>query len=103
MIAEICYAVLQILPLIRLHFRRDGLLQVAQNPRCRMMLVFEIVALVIEPLLTFRFIAPNRRCSARQILSGVVEVQHLFIDMGAEKIPIGFCAIRNADETCFRI
>ena len=102
-IAEIRYAVLQIFPLVRLNLRGDDLLQLAQNPRCRMMLVFEIVTLFIKPLLTFRFIAANRRCGARQILSGMVEVQHRLIDMGAKKIPIGFCAIRNADETRFRI
>ena len=103
MIAEIRYAILQILPLVRLHLRGDDLLQVANNPRCRMMLVLEIMTLFVKPLLTFRFIAVNRRCRTRQVLSGVIEVQHLLIDMGAKKIPIGFCAIRNADETRFRI
>src|SRR5215468_2221007 len=69
-IAEIRYAILQILPLVRLHFRGDDLLQVANNPRCRMMLVLEIVTLLIKPLLTFRLIAINRRCRTRQVLSG---------------------------------
>src|SRR6516165_9605292 len=41
-----------------------------------MMLVLEIVTLFIKPLLTFRFIAANRRCCAPQVLSGVVEVQY---------------------------
>jgi hypothetical protein len=77
------------MPTQRLHFRGWGLLQFAQNPPCRMMLV--------QPLLA------NRRSSARQVLIGVVEIQHLLINVGTKKIPIGFCTFRNTHEMRSRI
>ena len=98
MIAEVRDAVLQVLLLVRLHFRGGGLLQFPQNPLRRMMLVLEIVTLFIKPLLTFLFVLANRRSSARQVLTGVVEIQNLLINVGTKKIPVGFCAIRNTDE-----
>ena len=87
MIAEVRDAVLQVLLLVRLHFRGWGLLQFAQNPLCRMMLVLEIMTLFIKPLFTFLFVLENRRRSARQVLTGVVEIQDLLINVGAKKIP----------------
>ena len=102
MIAEIRYARLQAGPVVRLHFRGGGLLQVAQNPRCRMMLVLETVTLFRKPLLATR-LGANGRSSTRQILTGVVEIEHLLIDLGTKKIPIGFGAIRNTDEKRFWI
>jgi hypothetical protein len=64
-----------------------------------MMLVLEIMTLFIKPLLTFLFVLANRRRSARQILTGLVEIQDLLINGGTKKIPIGFRAIRNTHET----
>lgn len=94
-IAEICYAVLQVLLLIRFDFRGGGVLQFPQNPRRRMVLVLEIVTLFIKPPLTFRLVLVNRRSRTRQVLTGVVEIQNLLIDVGTKKIPIGFGAVRN--------
>src|SRR6202051_2061971 len=103
MIAEVRDAVLQVLLLVRLHFRGWRLLQFSQNPLCRMMLVLEIMTLFIKPLFTFPFVLANRRRSARQVLTGVVEIQDLLINVGTKKIPIGFCAIRNTHEMRSRI
>src|SRR5215471_8159827 len=98
MIAEVGYAVLQVLLLIRFHFRGAGLLQFPHNPPRRMVLVLEIVTLFIKPLLTFLFMLVNCRSSTPQVLTGVVEIQNLLINVGTKKIPIGSCAIRNARE-----
>src|SRR6266581_7311860 len=103
MIAEVRDAILQVLLLVRLHFRGWGLLQFPQNPLRRMMLVLEIMTLFIQPLLTVLFVLANRCRSARQVLTGVVEIQDLLINMGTKKIPIRFCAIRNTHEMRSRI
>ena len=58
-----------------------------------MMLVLEIVTLFIKPLLTLLFVLANRRSSARQVLTSVIEIQDLLINMGTKKIPIGFRAV----------
>src|SRR5271163_2872286 len=68
-----------------------------------MMVVFEIMTLFVKPLLTFLFVLANCRRSARQILTGVVEIQDLLINVGTKKIPIGFRAIRNTHEMRSRI
>jgi hypothetical protein len=61
----------------------------------RMMLVLEIMTLFIKPLLTLLFVLANRRRSARQVLTSVIEIQDLLIKRGTKKIPIGFRAVRN--------
>ena len=59
MIAEVGYAFLQLLVLVRLHFRGGGLLQFPQDPLRRMMLMLETMTLFLKPLLPFLFVPAN--------------------------------------------
>jgi hypothetical protein len=54
-----------------------GLLQFPHNPLRGMMLVLEVVTVFIKPLLTLIFVLVNRRSSARQVLTSVIEIQDL--------------------------
>jgi hypothetical protein len=45
----------------------------------------------------------NRRSSAHQGLTSVIEIQDLLINMGTKKILIGFRAVRNTDEMRARL
>src|SRR5271170_2301466 len=103
MIAEVRDALLQVFALFRRHISRVGLLQVPQDAPGRMILVLEIVTLFVKPLLALLGVLANRRSRARQILRRMVEVQNLLINVGAKKIPVGSCAIRNTDKMRCRI
>jgi hypothetical protein len=51
-----------------------GLLQFPHNPLRGMMLVLEVVTVFIKPLLTLIFVLVNRRSSARQVLTSLIEI-----------------------------
>ena len=55
MIAKVCYARLQILLLLPRQLSGGSLLQFPQDPLSRTMLVFEIMALFVKPLLALSF------------------------------------------------
>jgi hypothetical protein len=88
MIAEIRDAFLQIVPLLQRHFTGLGLLQFPQDAMGRMMLMLEIVTVFIKPLFALVAVLANRRSSARQVLSRMVEVENLLINVGTKKIPV---------------
>src|SRR5215470_18004255 len=103
MVVKVCYARLQVLLSASGHITGGGQLQLPQNPLCCAMLMLEIMTLFITPLLAFFVILVDRGGSTREVLSGMIEVQDLFINMWIEKVPVGSCAIGKPYIVRFRV
>src|SRR5262249_39606222 len=103
MIAKVCYARLQVLLLLLRHLSGGGSLQFPQDPLSRTMLVFEIAALFIKPLLALVVDLEKCRGRTREVLCRMIKVQDLLVDVRTEKIPIGLSSIGNPDKARVRV
>jgi len=81
MIAEVCDARLQILLRLPRHLSGGSLLKFPQDPLSRTMLVFEIMALFVKPLLALILDLEKRRGRTPQVLRRMIKVQDLFVEV----------------------
>ena len=103
MLAKVDYGRLQILLVLPRQLSGGSLLQFPQDPLSRTMLVFEIMALFVKPLLALILDLEKRRGRTPQVLRRMIKVQDLFVDVRTEKIPIGLRSIGNPHKARVRV